>query len=314
MPKDKAEKAIDGAFLILNELNDAFSRYKTDSNVSRVNAASGKEYIRVGRDTWLILESSLSFAGSTDGYFDPTVGPLTDLWRITAAGAWELPSEEQISTARELVGYREISMISPDKVRLNIEGATLDFGAVAKGYAADRVTEYLKKRGARSGLLDFGGDLMLFGTRKVASKTVPWRIGVKHPSPSVPDRENIVCTLSFTLSADETLSFATSGSYERFREYKGRRLSHVFDPHTGLPVDTNLVSVSVIDPLAVRADAVSTAFLGMGENRAREMMSRFPGMEAVFVHLEDNKAKVSATEGLRDKIKLVDESATLEIF
>ena len=155
---------------------------------------------------------------------------------------------------------------------------------------------------------------MLFGTRKTGSNSVPWRIGVKHPSPSEPCRENLVCTLSFTLSPDETLSFATSGSYERFRAYRGRKLSHIFDPHTGLPVETNLVSVSVIDPLAVRADAVSTAFLSMGEHRAREIISRFPGMEAVFVHLEDDKVKVSATEGLRGKIKLVDESASIEIY
>jgi len=314
MPKDTAEKALEGAFLILRELNDAFSRYNKNSDISRINIAAGSEYVRVGRDTWLILESSLRFADLTDGFFDPTVGPLTDLWRITAAGIWAPPTEEQISEARKLVGYREISLVSQDMVRLNLEGSTLDLGAVAKGYAADRVAEYLKNNGARSGVLDFGGDLMLFGTRKIDSKAVPWRIGVKHPSPSEAGRENIVCTLSFTLSPGETLSFATSGSYERFRAYRGRRLSHIFDPHTGLPIETNLISVSVIDPLAVRADAVSTAFLGMGEHRAREIISRFPDMEAVFVHLEDDKAKVSATEGLRGKIRLVDESASLEIF
>jgi thiamine biosynthesis lipoprotein len=313
MPKDTAEKAMEGAFLILSELNETFSRYRISSDVSRINVASGNEHIRVGRDTWLILESSIVFASLTDGYFDPTVGPLTDLWRISVSGDWTRPTEEQISAARELVGYREISLVSPDMARLNLEGATLDLGAVAKGYAADRVAKYLKDNGARSAMLDFGGEIMLLGTRRTAFKAVPWRVGVRHPSPRVAGRVNIVCSLSLALSPEETLSFATSGSYERFREYKGRKLSHVFDPHTGLPVDTNLVSVSVIDPLSARADALATAFLVMGENRAREMLSRFPGTEAVFVHLEGNKAKVSATEGLRGKIRLVDEAASLEI-
>jgi thiamine biosynthesis lipoprotein len=198
--------------------------------------------------------------------------------------------------------------------RLNLSSANLDFGAIAKGYAADKVVKHLKDHGARSAMLDFGGEIMLLGERKTASQAIPWRIGVRHPSPKETGKENIVCTLSFSLSPDETLSFATSGSYERFKEYKGRRLSHVFSPHTGLPIDTNLVSVSVIDSSSTRADAVSTAFLAMGESRARETLSRFPGMEAVFVYLDDGKTQVSATEGLRGKIELVDKSAVLEIF
>ena len=311
MPKNTAEEALEGAFLILSELEDAFSRYKANSDVSRVNAVSGEKRVKVGSDTWSIMESSRLFADATDGYFDPTVGPLTDLWRISAAGAWAPPSDEQVSAARKLVDYREISIVSPDMVCLNLKGATLDLGAIAKGYAADRVIEYLKNHGARSALLDFGGDLMLLGTRRAAFKSVPWRVGVRHPSAG---GENIVCTLSFLLSPAETLSIATSGSYERFRAFRERKLSHVFDPHTGLPVDTNLVSVSVVDPLAAKADALATAFLSMGESRAREVLNRFPDTEAVFVHLEDGKAKVSATEGLREKIKLVDQSAILEIF
>ena len=314
MPKRTAGNVLDGAFLILSELEGAFSRYRADSDVSRVNAASGKEYVKVGRDTWAILEASLSLADAAGGYFDPTVGPLTDLWRISAAGDWTPPSDEQISAALELVGYREISLVSPDMARLNLEGAALDLGAIAKGYAGDRVAAYLKERGARSALLDFGGDVTLLGTRKTFFKAVPWRIGVRHPSQAEAGRESIVCALSFLLSRGEVLSFVTSGSYERFRRYREKKLSHVFDPHTGLPVDTNLVSVSVADPSPARADAFATAFLAMGEPRAREILGRFPVTEAVFVYLEDGKAKVSATEGLRGKIRLMDKSATLEIF
>ena len=97
----------------MGKLDETFSRYKANFDISRVNAASGGKYVKVGNDTWSILESSLLFADVTGGHFDPTVGPLTDLWRVSASGAWTPPSDEQVSAVRKLVNYREIDIVSP---------------------------------------------------------------------------------------------------------------------------------------------------------------------------------------------------------
>jgi thiamine biosynthesis lipoprotein len=131
------------------------------------------------------------------------------------------------------------------------------------------------------------------------------------------------------------MSLVTSGSYERFREAGGRRLSHVFDPRTGLPLETSLLSVSVADPCSARADALATAFLAMGEERARAVLSAsFPSTEAVFIHLAPNghgpsghgpnsrglssrglseKITVSLTRGLQSRLRLADAETAFEI-
>jgi hypothetical protein len=132
------------------------------------------------------------------------------------------------------------------------------------------------------------------------------------------DKNSLACTLEFSLAPGETVSLSTSGSYERFREAGGKRLSHVFDPRTGFPVETSLLSVSVIDPCSARADALATAFLTMGEKKARELLaSHFPSTEALFLRLSsaressahepngraNEKITASFTEGLRKRLK-----------
>jgi thiamine biosynthesis lipoprotein len=110
------------------------------------------------------------------------------------------------------------------------------------------------------------------------------------------------------------MSLATSGSYERFREVDGKRLSHVFDPYTGLPVETPLLSVSVVDPCSARADALATAFLVMGEEKARKVLSDLPATDAVFIRLEDDgKVTASLTKGLEKHLKFMDPAVAFEI-
>jgi thiamine biosynthesis lipoprotein len=110
------------------------------------------------------------------------------------------------------------------------------------------------------------------------------------------------------------MSLATSGSYERFRIVDGRRLSHVFDPRTGLPVETSLLSVSVVDPCSARADALATAFFVMGEEKARETLSHFPTANAVFVRLEaDGTVTASLTKRLEKHLKYTDPTVAFEI-
>ncbi|MDR1979422.1 MAG: FAD:protein FMN transferase [Synergistaceae bacterium] len=309
-PRKTAEEALEASFSLLEALDDALSRYKKGSDVSNVNESSGGSPVRVSADTAALLRAALEIAEKTGGCFDPTVGPLTDLWRILPREGeeWVFPSEKQAAAARGLVDYRGLSVDHPF-VRLRAKGAALDLGGIAKGYAADKVAELCKARGVRSALLDLGGNLLILGTR---SREAPWRLGIRHP---LKDKNSILCSLEFDLAPGETMSLATSGSYERFREVGGKRLSHVFDPRTGLPVETSLLSVSVIDPCSARADALATAFLVMGEEKAREALSGFPATDAVFVRLEDNgEITASLTRGLRKHLKFTDSATAFAIY
>ncbi|MDR2527840.1 MAG: FAD:protein FMN transferase [Synergistaceae bacterium] len=287
-PRKTAEKALDGSFALLRELNGRLSRYAEASDISKVNASAGIAPVKVAPETWELLRNALTLSEATDGYFDPTIGPLTDLWRILSKEGNGSLSEKEIAAARDLVDYRSLSLVSPDWVFLRSRGAALDLGAVAKGYAADRVADYCKALGVRSGLLDLGGNILVWGSRKR-----PWRIGIRHP---LEGRDSTACVLEFDLAPDQTMSVVTSGSYERFREVGGKKLSHIFNPHTGVPIETSLLSVSVVDPCSAKADALATAFLVMGEEKARETLRRFPGTEAVFIHHNGEKIVVSKNQ------------------
>ena len=305
--RNKAEKALSGVFDLLAFLNEEFSRYRHESAVSRLGAMAGKEPVVVGADLYLLLQESLRLAESTGGCFDPTIGPLTDLWRIMSKNGYALPAREEIETARARVDYRELELISPDRAFLRFQGAKIDLGAIAKGYAADRVAEYCRMEGIRSGLFDLGGNLLVMGRR---SDGKPWLLGIRHP---LKERNAVFCTIVCDVKEADTLSVVTSGSYERYREVDGKRLSHIFDPRTGFPVETPLLSVSVIASKSVIADALATAFLVMGEEKARPVLDKFPGTEAVFILSgEGGELEVHATKGLRGLLEAADEVTQID--
>jgi thiamine biosynthesis lipoprotein len=309
VPRKKAEEIMEASFALLEDLDHMLSRYEKGSDIWNVNEASGVSPTRVGADTIAVLNAALEVAEKTDGAFDPTIGPLTDLWRILSkeGEGWIFPSEEQVASARERVDYRKVSIAAPF-VYLCLKGAALDLGGIAKGYAADKIAELYMARGVRSALLDLGGNLLILGT---PSRGASWQLGIRHP---LEGKNSVICSLAFNLAPNGTISLATSGSYERFRDVDGKRLSHVFDPRVGLPVETPLLSVSVVDPCSARADALATAFLVMGEEKAREVLSTLPATDAVFIRLEnDGKITVSLTQRLRKHLKFTDPRVVFEI-
>jgi thiamine biosynthesis lipoprotein len=307
--RETAEEVMDASFSLLEDLDHMLSRYKEGSDIWNVNEASGLSPVEVSADTIAVLNAALDAAEKTGGAFDPTVGPLTDLWRILPQEdeEWIFPMENQVTAARELVDYRKLSL-APPFAHLPSEGAALDLGGIAKGYAADKIAEFCVKRGVRSALLGLGGNLLILGA---PPRGASWRLGIRHP---LKDKNSIICSLAFDLASNETMSLATSGSYERFRNADGKRLSHVFDPRTGFPVETPLLSVSVVDPCSARADALATAFLVMGEEKAREVLSRLPATDAVFIRLEDGgRVTASLTGRLERHLKFTDPAVVFEI-
>lgn len=299
----KPEEILDDVFSLIGELDALLSMHNAGSDVARINAEAGIAPARVREETFSAIKSAKEWAAVTEGWFDPTIGAISTLWDIAGHSASEdlTPSDERIAEALKTVGYEGLDLIDPNEVYLANRGAEIDLGGIAKGYASQRVQELLKAGGVRSALADLGGNVVLIGGRPNGE---PWRIGIQHPYEK---RGVPLCALSVYGT-----SIITAGVYERFAEVDGKRYTHIFNPRTGHPIDGELLSVTVISPDPVAGDALSTAFIAMGQNRSIDLLRVLPGIEAVFVSKDgEGGIAVTATGGLRDVIEVT--GADLEI-
>ena len=242
------QEAVAAAEQQVNALDRMLSRTRTESEISALNSADGG-WVTVSEETIAVLMTALTVAEQTDGAYDPTVAPLTDLWQIGTENA-HIPSADEIEAARALVNYKNVE-IDGDRVRL-LNGAQLDLGGVAKGWAGGNVLAADALDGA---LLELGGNISCFG--KKADGSTVWNIGVADPDASA----SYIATV-----AVENGCAVTTGDYERFFEENGVRYHHVFDPATGYPADSGLRSVTVVMDYADGgiADGYSTALFVMG--------------------------------------------------
>ncbi|MGE5554483.1 MAG: FAD:protein FMN transferase [Betaproteobacteria bacterium] len=237
-----------------DRLDKLLSAYRADSDIGRVNAAAGKEAVKVSRETVELVALSLRYAALSGGKFDPTIGPLVRLWGI-GNGRTKPPAAVEVEMARRLVDYRRVMVDLPGRrLYLPRAGMALDLGGVAKGYAAERAASLLRRRGVRSALIDAGGNVVAIGTRPGGR---PWRVGIRHPR-----RPGQI--LGVLTVVDRAV--VTSGDYERYFEADGRRYHHLLDPATGYPAE-GLQSATVVGRSSTLADLLSTAVFVLGPER-----------------------------------------------
>ena len=235
----------------LVQLNRVFSTYIPDSELSQLNRGNGN--IQVSKELMRVLSLSREIHDLSSGAFDPTVGPLVNLWGFGPSGPRNgIPSNEEIDQTMALTGF----------TRLALQGSTIakprdlsiDLSAIAKGYAVDVVSDYLESMGVHRYLVEIGGEVRASGRN---DRHVPWVIGIEAPDMSV---RRLLRTMPL-----HNISMATSGDYRNFFEHQGRVYSHTLNPKTGWPVTHNLTSVTVLHPRAGYADGLATAFSVMGE-------------------------------------------------
>jgi thiamine biosynthesis lipoprotein len=230
------------------------SAFLAESEVGRVNAAAGRKPVRVSRETLDLVALSLKYAALSDGKFDPTVGPLVRLWGI-GTGRTAPPAPAEVAAARRLVDYRRVVVDQAgSRLYLPQAGMALDLGGVAKGYAAQRAADLLRREGVRSALVDAGGNIVALGTRPDGR---PWRVAVRHPR-----RPRAV--LGILSVVDRAV--VTSGDYERYFESGGRRYHHLLDPATGYPA-AGFQSATVVGASSTLADIASTAVFVLGPGK-----------------------------------------------
>jgi thiamine biosynthesis lipoprotein len=253
-------------------LEAILSDYRPDSELSRLSAASPTDRaVPVSDDLWAVLGRAVVYRDESDGAFDPTVGPLTTLWRQSRRSG-VLPLPAKLSTARGAVG--PLTLVLEDRprgVRLTRPGMRLDLGGIGMGYAIDRALAILAARGIGSALVDASGDV---GASGAPPGEAGWRIAID-PIPGTPE-----AATGQILLADAAVT--TSGDARQSVAIGGRRYSHIVDPRTGIGID-GPAAVTVIAPDATAADALATAANVLGPVRGRTLLENQAGCAGRFV-------------------------------
>ncbi len=298
MTQDKAREAKDAALAVIGEAEQQTSKYIETSDVSKLNKAKGKS-VKVGEHTLAVIEMALDVSKKTDGAFDITVEPLVDFWKDMA----EMSVEEfekltadndkllnkKIAAIKKTVGYKNVVFVKYDEVKDGKHGtvtlkngAKIDLGGIAKGYAVDKAVEALEKAGIKAGFVEAGGDLRVFGD---FPSSKGWPVSVRHYAGKNKTMERISL---------QNKALATSGEYERGFTIDETRYSHIINTTTDWPV-MNRCSVSVVAPDCATADALATAISVLGPGKGQEII-RMHYAECDFLVVWPTKGWVEETK------------------
>ena len=259
------------------------SAHLDGSDIWAINNAPVGQVVQMSPVTRTVLDLSAQMAIDSAGAFDATCAPLFRLWS-TAGRAGQLPTDADVESARAACGWGLFDLTSQGVTRL-VDGAMIDLGGIAKGYAIDQAVEAMQAVGCHGGLVDVGGDIRVFGPKPDGS---PWSLGIQSPF------EHEGALMGVVRLAEGAV--CTSGNYRRFSEIDGQRYSHILDPRTGRPTDAN-PSVSVIAPTAALADAWATALSVLGP----EGLDLLPdGVDAMILTGEPDECTIHRTDGFAE--------------
>ena len=261
---EAVDKPIEQAFQRMREIERKFSAFNQSGPVYRFN----HENIPITDPEIIgLIKIAREVHRESAGAFDITIKPLVQLWGLYKNTQPGIPDPNAIRTTLDVIGFQHL-IIGNDSVTKDRLEVKIDFGGIAKGYAVKECVKVLRNEGVQSALIELGGQVYGFG--KLNKQ--PWRVGLRHPRDS---------GVSDVLFINDT-SVSTSGDYERFFMKDGVRYHHILNPRTGYPT-RGIISMSVIMPDPVLADAWSTAFFVIGPDKALDIIRQKPGMEIIMV-------------------------------
>lgn len=272
-PRGVAREAIAAAVEAqLQRVIGEMSTWEEHSAISRFNRADAGSWQQLPDAFYTVLDAALTMAIDSDGAFDPTVGPLVNLWGFgpAAAAAHAVPDEMALAQARRRCGWQRIALDRATRSARQPGGLYLDFSGIAKGYAVDLVAQALRELGCVSWLAEIGGELSGQGLKPDGQ---PWWVALERPPQD--GGEGVLVAL-------HGMAVATSGDYRRYFEQGGRRYAHTIDPRSGKPVEHELASVTVLHRQCMVADALATVLTVLGEQEGMAF-ARSRNVAALFV-------------------------------
>jgi FAD:protein FMN transferase len=260
-----------------DEINREMSNYQPDSELSRFNSSTSLAPIKVSAEFAKVVRHALALNRDSGGAFDPTVGPLVNLWGFGPAGRRaDPPAEAEIAALLPQCGAGHLQVTSQDELQKDIPGLQLDLGGVAKGYGSDVAAQILRDRGYSNIFVAVCGEIVAFGNNPEGT---PWQVGVERPIQDLPRGADYSAIVSLSGRA-----LSTSGdTYNYFRDVEGTTYSHILDPATGWPIQHKLASVTVIAPNGLTADGLATTLYVMGPERGLEWIEAHPDYAALFI-------------------------------
>lgn len=260
------------------------------SVISKVNRNEDVTLDSIFVDNFRIAQEAAALSG---GYFDPTISPIVAAWGFSYKHGDSI-TPQLIDSLKLLVDYRKVR-IEDGKVVKENPAMTLDFNAVAQGYTSDMIATFLDSRGIKNYLVDTGGEIMAKGGKPNGQ---PWIVGIEKPAESMNSEQVVQTRLALR---DKGL--VTSGSTRKYVERDGKRYSHCIDPHTGYPVEHQVLSVTVLAETSVWADALASICMVMGMEQSLPLIEGMDGVEAYYIYVNgEGEFETFATEGFKKLI------------
>ena len=282
---EESDEALSAAKERVKDLDRKLSAYSHDSEIYSINSCAGISPVAVSMDTFRLIKHSVMYSRLTDGLFDITSRPLSQLWK-NAVKCGQLPDENTLNEARKLVNYRDIILDYQKRtVMLKNKGQQIDLGAIAKGYAADEVRNILHAYGIENAVINFGGTVINMGQQR--------NIGIQKPF--APNGQSAA-----SIKIGNGKAVVSSGLYEQFCIIDDSFIHHITDIRTGKPSDSGLLGVTLVGDNAEELDVLATAAFIMGAEKSMQLLKQ-RNIEALFI--TDDK-KVYVTENLREKIRM----------
>ena len=266
---ENGEELMDHCMEMCNEFENTFSRTLETSELYAINHRK-ENTVTVSDSMAELISTGLTYYELSDGKFDITVAPLSDLWDFKSSDA-AIPKESDIQNNLKKVGADQISL-SGNTLTFSSDDTMIDLGALVKGFAADRIKAYLTEHGVTSGILNLGGNVLTIGSRPDGSS---WNIGIQKP---FDEKNPIADTVKIK---DQTV--VSSGVYQRYFKQDNIIYHHILDPDTGYPIQNDLWGVSVICDSSMTGDALSTTCMTLGYENARKLIESMDHTEAVFI-------------------------------
>lgn len=267
------ETIIDKAFELCSQYESIFSRTLPESELYQLNQGllpHDDNGYTVSKDLYRLIEKGLEYGDLSDGNFDIAIEPVSSLWDFHAANP-VLPNKADIEKALPYINYKNISL-NGGKVAFDADTMGFDLGAIAKGYIADRLKEFLLEQGVESAMINLGGNVLCVGNKPDGSA---FKIGIQKP---FADRNETVAVMEL-----KDVSVVSSGIYERYFTVDGKEYHHILNPKTGYPYESDLVSVTIISKDSVDGDGLSTSCFSLGLEKGLELINSLNDTHAVFI-------------------------------
>ena len=268
--EEKGNNSIDLAVKEIQRIENLISSWKPTSQTSEINRNAGIKPVKVDGELFQLIKRSKNISRITHGAFDISFAAIDKIWNFNGEEI-EMPSQDKILASVESIGYKNIVLDEMNStVFLSKKNMKIGFGAIGKGYAADKAKQLLIDKGVVGGIINASGDMNTWGRKPDGNL---WKVAITNPMDQAK---------SYGIFELDNKAVVTSGNYEKYLTINGERFAHIIDPRTGMPTK-GILSVTVFAPKAEMADALATSIFVMGTDVGLNMINQLPKVETIIV-------------------------------